>query len=142
MQFYLVLLVTQSSYFMTISNRAIKIGVQIKYEQINKTAKTEMYKNCTLYILKEHFISYGPTMKMCLLLFLVIYGVEGYTITNQLHKDTCIFKNYDKVFRPGDNRAIPTEISIYFYMKSLKELIKSDGKIGIVGSLGLEWEDI
>lgn len=80
-------------------------------------------------------------MKVCLLLFCVIYGGEGYTIINesQLHED--IFKNYDKGVRPGENLTMPIEINIFFYMTSLKELVESDGKIGIVGTLGLDWKD-
>lgn len=92
--------------------------------------------------MKEHHITYGPAMEMCLLFLCVIFGVKGYTITNQIQLHEDIFnRKYDKVFRPGENRAIPTEISIFFYMKSLKEFIESDGKIGIVGTLGLEWVD-
>lgn len=81
-------------------------------------------------------------MKVCLLLYCLIYGGKGYTIINEtkLHED--IFKNYDKGLRPGENRTMPTEISVFFYMTSLKELVESDGKIGIVGTLGLEWTDV
>lgn len=81
-------------------------------------------------------------MKVCLLLYCLIYGGKGYTILNEtkLHED--IFKNYDRGLRPGENRSMPTEIGVFFYMTSLKELVESDGKIGIVGTLGLEWTDV
>jgi hypothetical protein len=43
--------------------------------------------------------------------------------------------------RPGDNRTVPLPIVIKFFLASLKEFSEGLSKIGIVGSLNLEWTD-
>lgn len=84
---------------------------------------------------------YGGAMKVFLAMFCLIYAVEGYTFANKtkLHKD--LFKNYEKVLQPYENQMMPNEINFFFYMKSLTGLQDSSGKIGVLGSLGVEWND-
>lgn len=81
-------------------------------------------------------------MKVFLLMFCLLYAVEGYTFANitKLHKD--LFTNYEKKFRPGENQILPTELNFSFYIRSLKELQESNSEIGVVGSLGVEWKDV
>lgn len=80
-------------------------------------------------------------MRVFLSMCFLLYAVEAYTFANKtkLHKD--LFTNYEKEFRAGENQTIPTEITFSFNMKSLKEFQGSNGVIGVVGSLGVEWKD-
>lgn len=85
---------------------------------------------------------YYLVMKVCLLLYCLIYGGKGYIIINEIKFYEDIFKNYDKGFWLGENWMMFIEISVFFYMISFKEFVESDGKIGIVGIFGLEWIDV
>lgn len=81
-------------------------------------------------------------MKVFLSLFCLLYAVKASAFANKtkLHKD--LFTNYEKDFRPDFNQIIPTELDISFYFRSLKEIQESNGEMGVVGSLGVEWIDV
>lgn len=81
-------------------------------------------------------------MKVFWSMFCLLYAVEGYTFENKtkLNKDLLI--NYEKKFRPGEGQIIPTELTFSFYMRNIKEFQESNGEIGVVGSLGVEWKDV
>lgn len=91
---------------------------------------------------RYYYSTYSGAMKAFLSMCCLLYAVEGYTFANKtkLHKD--IFTNYEKEFRPGENQILPTELNFSFYIRSLKEVQESNSEIGVVGSLGVEWEDV
>lgn len=80
-------------------------------------------------------------MKVFLSMLCLLYAVEGYTFANKTKLHLDLFTNYEKEFRPGENQIIPTELNFIFYIRSLKEFQESNGVIGVVGSLGVEWKD-
>ncbi|XP_048777885.2 acetylcholine receptor subunit alpha-like [Ostrea edulis] len=67
--------------------------------------------------------------------------VNGYTIQDQTQLHTNLTTGYDRRVRPGIDRTTPLQIDIKFYLTSLKEFSEGLSKIGIVGSLSLEWTD-
>ncbi|XP_056011255.1 acetylcholine receptor subunit alpha-like [Ostrea edulis] len=67
--------------------------------------------------------------------------VDGYTIQDQTQLHTDLASGYDRRVRPGIDRTAPLRIDIKFYLTSLKEFSEGLSKIGIVGSLSLEWID-
>lgn len=81
-------------------------------------------------------------MKMVLSMLCLFYAVEAYTFANitKLYKD--LFTNYEKEFRPGENQSIQTELKISFYFKSIDEFQDINRKMGLLGSLGVEWSDV
>lgn len=81
-------------------------------------------------------------MKVFLSIYFLLNAVEAYTFANitKLQKD--LFTNYEKEFRPGENQTIPTEIKISFYMRNLNEFQEINTKMGLRGSLGVEWRDV
>lgn len=81
-------------------------------------------------------------MKVFLTIYFLLYAVEAYTFANisKLQKD--LFTNYEKETRPGENQTIQTEIKISFYLRSIKEFQEIDRKMGLVGTLGVEWKDV
>lgn len=88
---------------------------------------------------RYYFITYSGAMKVFLLMCYLLNAVEGYTFVNKtkLHKD--LFTNYEKKFRPGENQ---TELNLSFYMKSLNDFQGRNEKMGVLGSLGVEWKDV
>lgn len=102
----------------------------------------EIAINTRCLIKGYYFFSYSGAMKVFLSMLCLLYAVEGYTFANKtkLHKD--LFTNYGKKFRPGENQAIPTELNFSFHLRSIKELQESNGVMGVVGSLGVEWKDV
>ncbi|XP_061164337.1 acetylcholine receptor subunit beta-like [Saccostrea echinata] len=80
-------------------------------------------------------------MDVLILVLPLVFCVEGYTITQQTQLHTNLATGYDRRVRPGENRTVPLQIKFNFYLASLKEFSEAESKIGIVGSLGLEWID-
>lgn len=83
----------------------------------------------------------GRAMKVIVLVVCSLLGVGGYTITQQTQLHANLSSGYDRRVRPGVNRSFPIQININFYIVSLKEFSEGDSKIGVVGSLGMEWTD-
>lgn len=81
-------------------------------------------------------------MKVFLTMFCLLYAVEGYTFENKTKLDKDLLTNYEKKFRPGEGQIIPTELTFSFYVRNIKEFQESNGEIGVVGSLGVEWKDV
>lgn len=88
---------------------------------------------------RYYFITYSGAMKVFLLICCLLNAVEGYTFADKtkLHKD--LSTNYEKKLRPGENQ---TELNFSFYMKSLNDFQGRNDKMGVVGSLGVEWKDV
>lgn len=80
-------------------------------------------------------------MKVFVLVVCWFLGVAGYSISHQTQLHADLSSGYDRRVRPGENRTLPVQININFYMVSLKEFSEGDSKIGVVGSLGMEWTD-
>lgn len=80
-------------------------------------------------------------MKVLLSMFCLLYAVEGYSFANKTKLKKDLFTNYEKKFRPGENKIIPTELMFSFYIRSLKERQESNDIMVVVGSLGVEWKD-
>lgn len=102
----------------------------------------EIAINTRCLIKGYYFSSYSGAMNVFLSMLCLLYAVEGYTFANKtkLHND--LFTNYGKKFRPGENQTIPTELNFSFRLRSIKELQESNGVMGVVGSLGVEWKDV
>ncbi|XP_048772571.2 acetylcholine receptor subunit alpha-like [Ostrea edulis] len=67
--------------------------------------------------------------------------VDGYTIQDQTQLHTNLTPGYDRRVRPGIDRTTPLQIDIKFFLTSLKDFSEGLSKIGIVGSLSLQWTD-
>ncbi|XP_062580288.1 acetylcholine receptor subunit beta-like [Saccostrea cucullata] len=80
-------------------------------------------------------------MEVVLLVLCLVLSAEGYTIAQQTQLHSDLASGYDRRVRPGQNRTLPIVIKFNFYFASLKEFSEAESKIGIVGSLGLEWID-
>lgn len=80
-------------------------------------------------------------MKVFLSMFCLLYAVKANPFENKTKFYKDLFSNYEKKFRPGDNQTIPTELNVSFYIRSLKDFRESNGEIGVVGSLGVQWKD-
>lgn len=72
-------------------------------------------------------------MKTFLVIACLIHVLEGYTLQMETQLHAKITSGYNRRLRPGDNRKVPTDVEIDFYMRSLKELLEGDGKISIAG---------
>lgn len=90
----------------------------------------------------HNYSTLNGKMKVFFSMFCLLYAVEGYTFANttKLYKD--LFTNYEKKLRPGEDQMIPTELKISFYIRSVHEIKESNGEIGVVGSLSVEWVDL
>lgn len=67
---------------------------------------------------------------------------EAYSFSDEQSLHTTIFNSsYDNNMRPGQNRAIPLQINITFYFKSIKEFDESVSKFSITGALEVSWLD-
>lgn len=55
-------------------------------------------------------------MKAFLLVFLFVVRCRGYSITQQAQLHANLSNGYDRNLRPGENRTLPTKISIDFYI--------------------------
>lgn len=80
-------------------------------------------------------------MKAFLLVFLFVVKCRGYSITQQSQLHANLSNGYNRMLRPGENRTLPTKISIDFYIAKIKELKEEENKMSTVGYLGLEWAD-
>lgn len=80
-------------------------------------------------------------MKTFLLVFLFVVKCRGYSITQQSQLHANLSNGYNRMLRPGENRTLPTKISIEFYIAKIKELKEEENKMSTVGYLGLEWAD-
>lgn len=80
-------------------------------------------------------------MKAFLLVFLFVVRCRGYSITQQAQLHANLSNGYDRNLRPGENRTLPTKISIDFYIAKIKELKGEENKMSTVGYIGLEWTD-
>lgn len=80
-------------------------------------------------------------MKAFLLVFLFVVRCRGYSITQQAQLHANLSNGYDRNLRPGENRTLPTKISIDFYIAKIKELKEEENKMSTVGYIGLEWTD-
>lgn len=80
-------------------------------------------------------------MKAILLVFLFVVRCRGYSITQQAQLHANLSNGYDRNLRPGENRTLPTKISIDFYIAKIKELKEEENKMSTVGYIGLEWTD-
>lgn len=77
-------------------------------------------------------------MKAFLLVFLFVVRCRGYSITQQAQLHANLSNGYDRNLRPGENRTLPTKISIDFYIAKIKELKEQENKMSTVGYIGLE----
>lgn len=80
-------------------------------------------------------------MKTFLVIACLIHVLEGYTLQMETQLHAKITSGYNRRLRPGDNRKVPTDVEIDFYMRSLKELLEGDGKISIAGGFQVSWAD-
>ncbi|XP_048777884.2 acetylcholine receptor subunit alpha-like [Ostrea edulis] len=80
-------------------------------------------------------------MRGLLVVLCFFWCVYAYTIQDQTQLHTNLTSGYDRRVRPGIDRTTPLQIDIKFFLTSLKEFSEGQRKIGIVGSLSLEWTD-
>lgn len=102
----------------------------------------EIAINTRCLIKGYYFYSNSGAMKVFLSMLCLLYAVEGYTFENKTKLNKDLLTNYEKKFRQGYGQIIPTELKFFFYMRNIKEFQESNGEIGVVGSLGVEWKDV